>query len=520
MHTFMKSFIIVSVVLTAMLLVLCLSLHNALAEEDPTPTQAPLSHDQNLAMIYINGESIKGFEPAMWKSTVNLPEDTASVAITADTSHPGATVSGTGTKAVAGGENQFKLTVTAEDGVSKQEYFVIIIVGSNKPEPFTIKNEMNSLQWDSFVYEYKHGLLISSTIGGVIRINNISSDFTVETTINGMPITNINKNERNYSVYDSGEIICEYHKEILCGDNIDKKASFPSTVIKIIITDNETGQSKTVTVDSEAKVAPSAYDAYSNHRNDSKFNLENSFLNYMQDKRIDQNSEDINSNIQQIEEITGKVEELQLQVENLTCCVDELESDVENLRRIMFSFAKNFENDSDLEYINMWYSEKQQQVSLSPLHFFVRTAYAADNEWTYICVNQNEPELSLDFDVSKEYYICWEAWYADGTTKTAEYLITPVSDTLFTEVKLDNVPYEAASIAEAAASNTPASNTPNTTSTVSALAATAPSGDGTITVGTLIIIISVVLVVGAGIGILSFLIGSGKIKMRNNRKEF
>lgn len=524
MHTFKKSFIIVSVILAAVLLVFCVSLQGALADNEPTPTPettpvptpAPLSHDQNLAMIYINERPIEGFEPANWKSTVNLPEGTASVTITADTSHPGATVSGTGTKGVAAGENQFKLKVTAEDGVSIQEYYVIIIVGSNKPDPFTVKNKMHSLQWDSFVYEYKHdGILISSTIGGVIRINNISSDFTVETTINGTPINDIHSNERNYSVYDYGEIICEYHKEINCGDNIDKEASFPSTIIKIIITDNETGQSETVTVNSEAKVAPSAYDAYRNHRNNGNFDFESRFLDYMQDKRIDQNAEDIKSNKEQIEEIQGKVKNLQLQVENLTCRVDELESDVENLRRISLSFAENFGSDSDLEYINMWYREKPQQVSFSPLRLLVRTAYAAEKEWTYICVDHNEPRLNLDLDVSKEYYICWEACYADNTTENAEYLITPGSEALFTEVALDNVPYEAASIAEAAASNAP-----NATSAAGTLPPTLPSGEGTITVGTLIIIIAVVLILGAGIGILSFMIGSGKIKKRSYRKKF
>ena len=58
--------------------------------------------------------------------TVNVPNNTSSVTITATANDEKATVTGDGIKTLAAGENTFTITVTAEDGVTTLKYKITI----------------------------------------------------------------------------------------------------------------------------------------------------------------------------------------------------------------------------------------------------------------------------------------------------------------------------------------------------------------------------------------------------------
>lgn len=496
---------------------------------DPTPEITPepvLSNNATLTKAFVNGIEVSAANN--WY--VKLEYGQTDARITAQTEDEKATVDGAGDHPLGVGQiNHITLTVTAEDGVTQQSYTINIEIDESPTisGPFTISID-HSHPWCNPCYEYKsQGIKISDTVCIFAKVHNISSDYTVNATINGKPVSDIE--DKNYSVsyYDDStmlDIICEYYKEVNFGDDINKSASFPSVDIKITITDNQSGQTETITHSSKARTYPCAYDAYFNHRYDKDFRFESSFVNYIQDKRIDKNEEDIAENKEQIEENAEAIEEnaqgiiaIQTDIGELNCRVDELESDVENLRRMLFTFFDEFKNNPNLETIDFWYRENPQEVAFRFSDLFFTTAHAADEDWMHIVLDRTNYEVELEFDKNKQYDVYWVANYADETSSQEYYQIVPNSKELIVETDASNmqIPYndqqtstEPSSVEDTAGQDKKVqlSDTDKPENT---------ENQQGITTTTLIIVIAVALVLGGGIGMLGFMFGS---KKRTNNK--
>lgn len=84
--------------------------------------EAP-STNAKLSDLKVDGTTVTGFDPDILTYTLTDVPNTKSsmtIAVTAQESH--ATISGTGSKTVAIGDNTFKVVSTAEDGTTKKEY--------------------------------------------------------------------------------------------------------------------------------------------------------------------------------------------------------------------------------------------------------------------------------------------------------------------------------------------------------------------------------------------------------------
>lgn len=86
-----------------------------------------LSNDATLSSLTVTpGTITPAFSPSITSYTVKVPEGTTSVNITATANHAAATVTGTGTFTQIPG--QATITVTAEDGITKQTYVLDISI--------------------------------------------------------------------------------------------------------------------------------------------------------------------------------------------------------------------------------------------------------------------------------------------------------------------------------------------------------------------------------------------------------
>lgn len=513
---------------------------------DPTPEPAPdptpaLSSNADLSWIFIKGADISVGDKTTLYYTFDNPVGSYNVWAQAEDSK--ASISGTGDfKFTKGGETaNIYITVTAEDGITQKQYTLSVtnpegqvveeepLAGDEIPEeptisgPFTINIEHSST-WCNPCYEYKSkGIRISDTVGVSAKIYNISSDYTINATINGEPFSNTM--DKSYSVYYKNasamiDINCRYSKEVNFGDDINKSASFPSVNIKITITDNQTGQTETITHNSKANTFPSAYNAYFNHRYDDNFYLENSFINYIQDKRIDKNVENIAENNKQITENAMIIEEnlntiiaIQTDIGELNCRVNELESDVENLRQMNFTFCDEFSNNPNLETIDFWYRENPSEVAFRLSDLLFTTAHAADEDWIHIVLDSNNYEIELEFDKNKQYDVYWVANYSDETSSQEYYQIVPNSKELIVEadsnMQTPIVEQEPSVDAEPKNAKDTARQDEEAQLSGSDILEDTDNRQG-ITTTTLIIVIAVALVLGGGIGMLGFMFGSKK----------
>ena len=85
-------------------------------KKEETPKK---SSDANLKNLGIRPHDFSGFKPDTLKYEVSVPNDTESIEIYAEVKDKGAKVTGTGTKKLDEGENEFAIVVTAEDGTVK-----------------------------------------------------------------------------------------------------------------------------------------------------------------------------------------------------------------------------------------------------------------------------------------------------------------------------------------------------------------------------------------------------------------
>ena len=92
-----------------------------------TVTRAAPNTDATLLNLAVStGELTPEFSSIIHDYTVDVAYSTNSINITATTNDPKATISGTGWKQLAVGENIFTVTVTAEDGVTTLEYTITV----------------------------------------------------------------------------------------------------------------------------------------------------------------------------------------------------------------------------------------------------------------------------------------------------------------------------------------------------------------------------------------------------------
>lgn len=510
------------------------------------PPDPSLSKNANAAMIEINGIPVPGFHPSTREYYLTMPEQDVSIKASAE--DDGAKVSGTGTHFAAVGPNTYEIVVTAEDGITLQEYYIHINAtdpgaepnpeDSSSPdleqgagEPGTPSSlEFNvsmieSANWSHILYEYwGNGVTIGNSAVVNVVASNVSSDYTVTTTVNGGSVPSDMDYEEDY---DLGKVYvnCAYYgdtnpKTFNVGTDISKAVTFPKLVISVTVKDNLTGESKTVSHTVPAKSVPSAYDAYHNHRYDELFCFEDRFLEYMQDQRIDKNSENIAENKQQIEENTEAIIKMQNEIGRLNCEVNELESKVENLRRMLFTFMDEFENNPSLEMVDFWYREKPKEVAFRFSELLFTTAHAVNNDWVHIVLDKTNYEVELELDEEKQYDIYWVANYANNEKEKEYYQIIPNSEELLVETDASSMQLPTQEQPKAAEKEVAKSTVEETETKIINEKSQQPiivEQQG-ITITTLIIIVVIVLIIGGGIGIFGYLIGSKKIVLFKNRK--
>lgn len=155
---------------------------NTTNQEEPKPSEntsskaKTKSSNADLSDLGIKPNDFKGFKPSKTSYTVTVPEKVEKVEIYAILKDENARLTGTGTKTLKMGENNFSVVVTAEDG-TKKTYKLAITRGEkdnseeeqNEEEPKTNQeqNEINGLEslkigelkltpeFSTDVYEYK-----------------------------------------------------------------------------------------------------------------------------------------------------------------------------------------------------------------------------------------------------------------------------------------------------------------------------------------------------------------------------
>lgn len=80
------------------------------------------SNVATLANLGINPNDFKGFSPSKTSYSVTVPNSVSNINIYASKGQSGQTISGTGSKSLREGANQFNVTVTAEDGKTTKTY--------------------------------------------------------------------------------------------------------------------------------------------------------------------------------------------------------------------------------------------------------------------------------------------------------------------------------------------------------------------------------------------------------------
>ena len=114
-------------------------------EEEPTEvSEEELSSDAHLSHLEVEGFSLP-FDAFVFDYTLEVEYEVSVVHISAQTKDDAATLSGTGDKALRVGENQFTITVRAEDE-SVQEYQIMIIRSEEETDESTIIQVSNDTE--------------------------------------------------------------------------------------------------------------------------------------------------------------------------------------------------------------------------------------------------------------------------------------------------------------------------------------------------------------------------------------
>ena len=136
---------------------------NTSSSNSTTTTQE--SSNANLSNLGIRPNDFSGFAPGITTYNVTVPEDVESVEVYATAQDLNATISGTGNKTLAYGENALSVVVTAEDGTTKTYTINVTREGEEEAEAesTTIKNGLSNIvinnlelnpSFETDIYEY------------------------------------------------------------------------------------------------------------------------------------------------------------------------------------------------------------------------------------------------------------------------------------------------------------------------------------------------------------------------------
>jgi len=157
---------------------------------------APNTDATLLNLAVSTGELTPEFNSTIHDYTVDVAYNISSIHITATTNDPNASISGTGNKQLAVGENIYTITVTAEDGSTELEYAVIV----NRAAPNTDATLLN---------------LAVSTGELTPEFNSTIHDYTVDVAYNISSIhITATTNDPNASISGTG------NKQLAVGENI------------------------------------------------------------------------------------------------------------------------------------------------------------------------------------------------------------------------------------------------------------------------------------------------------------
>lgn len=188
----------------------------------------PLSSDNSLVLITLDkGVLTPNFssDVTSYTAIVNKEE----VTIDAISSHPKATINGTGTKKLNYGKNEFNIVVTAEDGTVKN-YLIVI----NRPDTrnenaylkeLTINGEDIGFEKDIVEYSYT----VKSNVVD-LEIKAIPELETSSVTITGDKNLKVGENEVIIKVTAEDETVKEY-KIIVIKEELERKEVFLQSLI-------------------------------------------------------------------------------------------------------------------------------------------------------------------------------------------------------------------------------------------------------------------------------------------------
>ncbi|MDQ6419535.1 cadherin-like beta sandwich domain-containing protein [Paenibacillus sp. LHD-117] len=91
-----------------------------------TRAEEALPSDASLLDLRVNGTTLADFEPGVLEYALTVPYETTVTGITYTTADPLATVAVAGGKSLAVGDNDVTVTVTAQDGTTKQSYTIVV----------------------------------------------------------------------------------------------------------------------------------------------------------------------------------------------------------------------------------------------------------------------------------------------------------------------------------------------------------------------------------------------------------
>lgn len=189
--------------------------------QNPTTPQAPTekkSSDANLSSLSVSaGTLAPEFQADITDYKVALPKDATSISIEASANDSKATVSGTGEHTLEAGDNEIKVSVSAEDGTVKNYILVVsvdetpdVFVNYNEKKLGIVKNLSDVIAPDTFeetsvTFEGKE------VKGWQSNLRNLTLLYMID-----------DANEKNFYIYDTekGVITSIYKPMALLGRNI------------------------------------------------------------------------------------------------------------------------------------------------------------------------------------------------------------------------------------------------------------------------------------------------------------
>ncbi len=160
----------------------------------------PKSGDNNLSNLMINGNNIAGFSASKTSYSMIVDNSVTAINLSAFASHSKATVSGTGTKTLKVYNNNFNVTVRAENGTSKT-YTINIIRKDEKGRtvPMATNNNLKKLVIEGFDITFDPKILVYE-LNVDNNISNLNINAEAEDDKANLKINNIDELKVNLNM--------------------------------------------------------------------------------------------------------------------------------------------------------------------------------------------------------------------------------------------------------------------------------------------------------------------------------